>query len=82
MWFVGLDDDGMDSSRQAVVTLSHEGYAKAQPIDVYQAQRRGGKGKTATSTKDEDFIEKLFVRSGRLGILFWLPTMRFTEEGF
>ncbi|MGB0466397.1 MAG: DNA gyrase subunit A [Pontibacterium sp.] len=44
-----------------VVTISHGGYAKTQPIADYQAQRRGGKGKSATSVKDEDFIEHLLV---------------------
>ncbi|MBA1148295.1 DNA gyrase subunit A [Ectothiorhodospiraceae bacterium WFHF3C12] len=44
-----------------VVTLSHGGYAKAQPLDSYQAQRRGGKGKAATRIKDEDFVDTLFV---------------------
>jgi len=44
-----------------VVTLSHGGYAKAQPLDSYQAQRRGGKGKAATKIKDEDFVDTLFV---------------------
>jgi DNA gyrase subunit A len=44
-----------------LVTLSHAGYAKSQPVTEYQAQRRGGRGKAATSVKDEDFIEKLIV---------------------
>ncbi|MDK2776130.1 MAG: DNA gyrase subunit A [Pseudomonadota bacterium] len=44
-----------------VLTLSHGGYAKTQPMDVYQAQKRGGKGKSATSMKDEDFIERMLV---------------------
>jgi DNA gyrase subunit A len=44
-----------------VVTLSHGGYAKSQPLGGYQAQRRGGKGKAATRMKDEDFIDQLFV---------------------
>ena len=44
-----------------VVTLSHAGYAKSQPLNTYRAQRRGGRGKTATSFKAEDFIDKLFV---------------------
>ncbi|MGD8709050.1 MAG: DNA gyrase subunit A [Ectothiorhodospiraceae bacterium] len=44
-----------------VVTLSHGGYAKSQPLDSYRAQRRGGKGKAATKMKDEDFIDQLFV---------------------
>ncbi|MDE2089502.1 MAG: DNA gyrase subunit A, partial [Gammaproteobacteria bacterium] len=43
-----------------VVTLSHAGYAKAQPVDTYTAQRRGGKGKAAASVNEEDFIDKLF----------------------
>ncbi len=44
-----------------VVTLSHAGYAKAQPVSDYEAQRRGGKGKMATTVKDEDFVDKLFI---------------------
>jgi len=44
-----------------VVTISHGGYAKTQPLSDYQAQRRGGKGKSATAVKDEDFIEHLLV---------------------
>jgi DNA gyrase subunit A len=47
--------------QDVVVTLSHSGYAKSQPVTDYQAQRRGGRGKAATSMKDEDFIDKLFV---------------------
>ncbi len=46
---------------EVVVTLSHGGYAKAQPIGAYQAQKRGGRGRSATKVKDEDFIDKLFV---------------------
>lgn len=49
------------TEEEMVVTLSHAGYAKTQQLDTYQAQRRGGKGKTATSMKDEDFIEHLFI---------------------
>ncbi len=44
-----------------VVTLSHAGYIKSQPLAIYRAQRRGGRGKTATSFKEEDFIDKLFL---------------------
>jgi DNA gyrase subunit A len=47
--------------QDVVVTLSHGGYAKSQPVDTYQAQRRGGKGKAATRMKDEDFVDKLWV---------------------
>ena len=46
---------------EAVVTFSHWGYVKWQPVDTYAAQRRGGKGKTATTMKDEDFVDRLFV---------------------
>jgi DNA gyrase subunit A len=52
-----------------VVTLSHAGYAKAQPLSQYQAQRRGGKGRAATATKDEDFIDKLFVANSHDTVL-------------
>jgi DNA gyrase subunit A len=44
-----------------VVTLSHAGYAKTQPVTDYEAQRRGGKGKMATTVRDEDFVDKLFI---------------------
>ncbi|QJR11565.1 DNA gyrase subunit A [Usitatibacter rugosus] len=44
-----------------VVTLSHTGYVKAQPLDEYRAQKRGGRGKQAATTKEDDFIEKLFI---------------------
>ena len=50
-------------------TLSHEGYVKTQPLADYAAQRRGGRGKSATSMKDEDFIDKLFVASSHDTIL-------------
>jgi len=54
-----------------VVTLSHGGYAKAQPLSDYRAQRRGGRGKSATSMKDEDFVDKLFVASMHDTVLFF-----------
>ncbi len=49
------------SEEDMVVTLSHAGYIKSQPLSLYSAQRRGGRGKTAASFKEEDFIDKLFV---------------------
>lgn len=52
-----------------VVTISHSGYAKTQPVEDYQAQRRGGRGKSSTSMKDEDFIEKLLVANSHDTIL-------------
>ena len=51
------------NEEDVVVTLSHAGYAKSQPLAMYRAQRRGGKGKAATSMKEEDVIDKLFVAS-------------------
>lgn len=51
------------TEQEMVVTISHGGYAKTQPLDTYRAQRRGGKGKSASSVKDEDFIEHLLVAS-------------------
>lgn len=75
-----LNDIDMIPEEDVVVTLSHAGYAKAQPLDTYRAQRRGGRGKAATKMKDEDFIEKLFVASthdtilcfSSRGRLYWL----------
>ena len=56
-----LSTEDLIEPQDVVVTLSHAGYAKSQPITEYQTQRRGGRGKAATAVKDEDFIEKLFV---------------------
>src|SRR3954468_19526799 len=56
-----LSTEDLIEPQEVVVTLSHAGYAKSQPVTEYQVQRRGGRGKAATSVKDEDFIEKLFV---------------------
>ena len=75
-----LVDIDLIPDEDVVVTLSHAGYVKAQPLDTYKAQNRGGRGKTATKMKDEDFIEKLFVASthetllcfSSRGYLYWL----------
>jgi len=75
-----LQDEDLIPEAEVVVTLSHGGYAKAQPIDVYQAQRRGGRGRSATKVKDEDFIDKLFVANthdtilcfSSRGKMYWL----------
>ncbi len=56
-----LHIEDLISEEDMVVTLSHAGYVKAQPLTVYSAQRRGGRGKAAASVKEEDFIETLFV---------------------
>ncbi len=59
------------ADESVVVTLSHGGYAKAQPLSDYRAQRRGGRGKSATSMKDEDFVDTLFVASMHDTVLFF-----------
>jgi len=56
-----LSLEDLITEEDVVVTLSHGGYAKSQSLDRYQAQRRGGKGKSATKVKEEDFIDELFV---------------------
>ena len=56
-----LSIEDLIPEEEVVVTLSHGGYAKAQPIEAYQAQKRGGRGRSATKVKDEDFVDKLFV---------------------
>jgi DNA gyrase subunit A len=56
-----LSEIDLIPEEEVVVTLSHAGYAKAQQLDVYQAQKRGGRGRSATKVKDEDFIDSLFV---------------------
>jgi len=56
-----LSLEDLITEENVVVTLSHGGYAKSQPLDRYQAQRRGGTGKSATKIKDEDFIDSLFI---------------------
>ncbi len=66
--------------QDVVVTLSHTGYIKSQPLDDYRTQKRGGRGKQAAGTKEEDFIENLFIANTHdyilcftsLGRLFWL----------
>jgi len=75
---LGMED--LIPSEEVVVTLSHGGYAKAQPIGDYEAQRRGGRGRSATKVKDEDFVDKLFVANthdtilcfSSRGKMYWL----------
>ena len=56
-----LTMEDLITPEDVVVTLSHAGYAKYQPLDRYQAQKRGGRGRSATRTKDEDFVERFWV---------------------
>jgi DNA gyrase subunit A len=75
--------------QDVVVTLSHTGYAKAQPVSMYQAQRRGGRGKAATAVKDEDFVDKLFVANthdtllcfSSHGKVYWLKVYELPQAG-
>ncbi|MGR8933584.1 MAG: DNA gyrase subunit A [Gammaproteobacteria bacterium] len=78
--YLDLSDEDLITEEDVVVTMSHEGYVKAQPLTAYKAQRRGGRGKSATATKEEDFIEKLIVANthdtilcfSSLGKVYWL----------
>ncbi|HLS82062.1 MAG TPA: DNA gyrase subunit A [Steroidobacter sp.] len=82
-----LTIEDLIEQQDVVVTLSHGGYAKAQPVTVYQAQRRGGRGKAATSVKDEDFVDKLFVANthdtllcfSSAGKLYWLKVYQLPQ---
>ncbi|MFC6440023.1 DNA topoisomerase (ATP-hydrolyzing) subunit A [Bowmanella sp. JS7-9] len=77
-----IDIEDLIEQEDVVVTLSHEGYVKYQKLADYEAQRRGGKGKSATKMKDEDFIERLLVANthdhilcfSTRGRLYWLKT--------
>ncbi len=77
------------SEEDVVVTLSHAGYVKSQPITMYAAQKRGGKGKAATKVKEEDFIDKLFVANthdtilcfSSRGKLYWKKVYELPQAG-
>ncbi|MFU8838116.1 MAG: DNA gyrase C-terminal beta-propeller domain-containing protein, partial [Thiohalomonadaceae bacterium] len=77
------------SEEDVVVTLSHDGYAKAQPLEDYRAQKRGGRGKSATATKDEDFVDKMFVANthdtilcfSSRGRVYWLKVYELPQAG-
>ncbi len=77
---INLSLEDLISEEDVVVTLSHAGYAKTQAIDSYRAQRRGGKGKSATSVRQQDFVDKLFIANTHdtllcftsLGKAYWI----------
>ena len=79
-----LDDEDLITPTDMVVTLSHTGYIKSQPLADYSAQRRGGRGRQATATKEDDFIERLFIANthdyilcfSSRGRVYWVKVYR------
>ncbi len=77
------------AAQEVVVTLSHGGYMKSQPVADYRAQKRGGRGKLATATKDDDFVEKLFIANthdhilcfSNRGRIYWLKVYNVPQGG-
>jgi DNA gyrase subunit A len=77
---VDLSLEDLIAPQDMVVTLSHGGYMKAQPVGEYRAQRRGGRGKQATTTKDDDFVDRMFIANthdyilcfSNRGRVYWL----------
>ena len=86
---VNFSKEDLTKEEDLVVTLSNAGYVKAQPVDTYSSQKRGGRGKTAATVKDEDFIEKLFVANSHdtilcfssLGKVYWLKVYDIPQSG-
>jgi DNA gyrase subunit A len=76
-------------SEDVVVTMSHAGYAKRQPVSIYRAQKRGGKGRMATAIKEEDFVEKLWIANTHdtllaftsAGRVLWLRVHKIPDAG-
>jgi len=86
---VDLATEDLIEPQDVVVTISHAGYAKSQPLTEYQAQRRGGRGKAATSVKDEDFVEQIIVAHthdtllcfSNRGRVYWLRVFQLPQAG-
>jgi len=84
-----IDIEDLIPNEPMVVTITHNGYVKRVPIKAYEMQRRGGKGKVAVTTHDDDFIEKFFVSNTHdtllfvtnFGQLYWLKVYRIPEGG-
>ena len=70
-WDSDLDDEDLIAREDMVVTVSHAGYIKRVPLSTYRAQRRGGKGRSAMSTRDEDFVTRLFVANTHTPVIFF-----------
>ncbi len=86
---INLSLEDMITEENVVVTLSHAGYVKSQSLTIYQAQKRGGKGKSAANVKDEDFIDKLFIANthdtilcfSSRGKLYWKKVYELPQAG-
>ena len=84
-----LSLEDLITEEDVVVTLSHAGYAKSQPLSDYRAQRRGGRGKSAADVREEDFIDKLFIASthdtilcfSSRGKVYWLKVYELPQAG-
>ncbi len=84
-----LSDEDLIADEDMVVTVSHTGYVKRNPVSLYRAQKRGGKGKTGAMTSDDDFIEQIFVASTHAylllftnkGRVFWLKVHELPQAG-
>jgi DNA gyrase subunit A len=74
-WDSDVDDEDLIAREDMVVTVSHAGYIKRVPLSTYRAQRRGGKGRAAMTTRDEDFVTRLFVANTHTPVIF------FSSEG-
>jgi DNA gyrase subunit A len=86
---VDLSMEDLIAPEDVVVTLSHTGYVKSQKLDEYRAQKRGGRGKQATTTKEDDFIEKLFIANthdyvlcfSNKGKVYWIKVYEVPQGG-
>ncbi|SUO94772.1 DNA gyrase subunit A [Suttonella ornithocola] len=86
---LNLSLEDLIAEEDRVITLSHEGYIKAQPLSDYEAQKRGGKGRSVTAVKDEDFVEQLFVANthdtmlcfSNKGKVYWLKVYELPQAG-
>src|SRR5882762_9957867 len=84
-----LSDEDLIAEEDMVVTFSHQGYVKRNPVSLYRAQRRGGRGKAGAGTTEEDFIEQIFVASTHAYVLiftskgrvFWLKVHELPQAG-
>src|SRR5690606_14365124 len=66
-----MEDEDLIQREDMVVTVTHGGYIKRVPLSIYRAQARGGKGRSGMSTRDEDFVTRLFVANTHTPVLFF-----------